>query len=184
VTKTLKGHRPKNVATTKNLYAAIAKLGIKRSDFGSTNFAFKRDARADNDGKIVELGYYAENSVQITAKKFEDLPKIIAVAVANGATSIGDISYTVSDTKPYIDQARLKAFQNAKDEAEKSALAAGLKLNQIETISLGDAYIPEVSAATYALDGHADLPAPQLQPLLTPGTVHVKYSVTIEYLLK
>jgi uncharacterized protein len=173
----------KNVAITKKLFAALQGIGVKRSNLGSTGYVFKRDARTDSEGKIIELGYYAENSVQVKAEKFDDLPSIIANSVANGATSIGDVSYTLSDTKTYIDRAREEAFQNAKDEAQKSAKAAGMLLGSIKTISLGDAYIPAVAASS-SPDGAADIPAAQLEPLLNPGTIRVSYTVTIEYELK
>jgi uncharacterized protein len=172
----------KNVSAIKRLFEAMQSIGVKPADLGASSYTFKRDARADSNGKILELGYYAENEVQVRAEKFEGLPAIIAVAVANGATSVDDVSYSLKDTKPSIDKAREKAFMDAKDEAEKSAKAAGLTLGPIKTISLGGAFIPEVSSSKSDY-GEADLPS-QLQPLLSPGTIKVSYSVTIEYELK
>jgi len=173
-----------NVAVTKKLFSVFETAGVKRSDMGSTNYTFKRDARNDKDGKIIELGYYAENSVQIKVSHFELLPRLVAIAVANGATSIDDVSYTLNDEKPYIDRARAEAFQKAKEEAQKSAAAAGMALGPIVTVSLGGAYIPDQLTAGRIESGEHDMAAPDLQPLLNPGTVHVQYTVTVEYELK
>ena len=172
-----------NVVVTKKLFAAFESMGIKNTDMGSTSFNFRRDAKMDSEGNVQELGFYATNSVQVKAPKFDDLPKIIAVAIANGATSVGDISYSIVDTKPQIAKARRKAFENAASEAKDSAEAASLKLGAIKTISLGSAYIPPVEASRN-FEGGADLPASTLEPLLNPGNVRVTYTVTIEYELK
>jgi uncharacterized protein len=172
-----------NVVVTKKLLAAFEAAGVKRSTMGSSNYTFRRDATSNSDGKIIELGYYAENSIQINLSKFEMLPRIIALAVANGATSIDDVSYKLLDEKPFIDQARVQAFQKAKVDAEKSATAAGMVLGPILTVSLGGAYIPDNLVAR-RVEGEADMPASQLQPLLNPGTLHVQYNVTIQYQLK
>jgi uncharacterized protein len=162
----------RNVEVTKKLFAAFEEMGVKRSTMASSNYTFKRDATANNDGKIVELGYYAENSLQINVSKFEMLPRLIALAVANGATSIDDVSYKLSDEKPYIDKARIQAFQKAKADAGKSAIAAGMTLGPIVTVSLGGAYIPDSLVASRG-QGEADIASPGLQPLLNPGTLHV-----------
>jgi uncharacterized protein YggE len=174
----------KNVEVTKRLFSAFEEVGIKRSDMGSTSYTFKRDATSNNEGKIIELGYYVENSVQLKVFRFDLLPRLVAVAVANGATSIGDVSYTLEDDRPYIDKARTEAFQKVKEEAQKSAIAAGMTLGPIVTVSLGGAYIPDQLTAGSLDRGEADVAAPGLQPLLNPGTVHVQYSVTVEYELK
>ncbi len=148
---------------------------------GTTNYQFRREAREGAEGKINQLGYFAENSVQIKASKFEDMPSIIAAAVANGATRVDDIQYTLNDPVPYVDRARVEAFQNAKDEAQKSVDAAGLKLGPIVSISINGADIPQVTSMQRLNYEDADMPAAKLEPFLSPGVVHVTYSVNIEY---
>ena len=175
-----------NVETTKKLYLELQKSGIAPSDMGSTRYYFKRDVTRNTDGAMIDNGFYAENSVQIKIHKFENTPRLIAVAVANGATSVGDVQYTLNDDKPYIDKARAEAFQDAKTEAKKIAAATNMRLGRITAISIGDAYISQVDAASdfSKSEGEADIPAASLEPLITPGTVRVSYSVTIEYELR
>ena len=168
-----------NTLSVRKLTAALLAAGMRPEEVSSTAFNFKRDADLSN-GQIHELGFYADSSIQIKTHSFALLPKIIGTAISNGATSVGDINYDISEKAAYIDKARIDAFSRAKDDAEKSALAAGLKLGAPQTITLGDASIGAIEVRSS--DGEADVPAARnLQPLIVPGYVHVSYIVNIEY---
>jgi len=174
-----------NVTITKVLYHALQEAGVAPSDMGSTRFDFRRNIDRTQNGNV-DKGFVASNSVQIKIRKFDDLPRLIAVAIANGATSVGDVEYTLQDQKPYVDKARKAAFLDARAEASKIAAAADLRLGRIVAMSVGDAYISEVQAPTLNSGGggEADMPASSLQPFMTPGVLDVSFQVSVEYELK
>jgi uncharacterized protein len=178
-----------NIQLNKKLQTALAKLGVKTHLIRTTSSTFRRDAQSDGKGNIVELGFIAENTIEVDATDFNLLPRIIAVAVANGATNVGDPIFSLSNDTKITDEARILAFKNANEEAQKSAVAANLTLGPIVKIAVGAAAISN-ELASGMLGGmskkNISLQAEEstLQPNLTVEKIHVPYAVTIEYELK
>lgn len=175
-----------NVAITRKLIEKLAKAGVKAADVRTSNYFFRREEKNDNNGNLIALGFSASNAIEVKTSNFSLLPQLVAVAVASGATSASDATYSLSDEKPIKDKARTLAFKSADEEATKSANAAGLKLGPITKVAVGAAAISNL------LDGlgggmsrnNLQLDTSNLQPNLTVEMVHVTYSVTIEYELK
>ena len=176
----------KNVKIARDLFDAMKKLGISEPDFGSSDYSFERLAFPDKKtGKINELGFSARNTVSVRVTDLSILPALIGEVVGRGATRIESLDYSLRDTKPYIDQARAMAFSRAREDAQKSAVAAGLTLGSVRKISIGGAHIPDSGSTSYYRDaGEMDVAPPEWVPPLTPGRLHVTYHVTMEYELK
>ncbi len=180
-----------NVDQVKKLMSKINAVGLKTSEMRTSNYQFARDAKSDSEGNIIELGFYADTTIVIETPHFELLPQIVAIAVMNGATNVGDASYWLSDDTAVVDKARSIAFQNADQEAKKAATAVRSTLGPISKIAVGAAAIANMMAgiegglgggrsAKYEV---ANAPA-DIAPNLTVDMVKVQYFVTIEYELK
>lgn len=174
-----------NVETVKQVTQELGKLGIATSDIHTSSFQFRRDARNDADGNITELGYYAEMSLTVTVRNFDNLGKVVAVAVSNGATSINDFVFSIADTAPLVEKARTLAFENASLEASRNAAAAKVTLVGISAISDGQATLPGFGQICVAC---ADISSPddkkKLEPEIRPDRVAVGYDVTVAYEFK
>jgi uncharacterized protein YggE len=59
---------------------------------------------------------------------------VIDTAVAAGVNRMNGISFLVKDSKDALDEARVLAFQQAKEKAELFAKEAGCKLGKVITI--------------------------------------------------
>jgi uncharacterized protein len=175
-----------NVAVTKKLLEQLKTVGLQDRELRTSNYAFGRDARPGKDGNIIELGFYAENTIEIKTSHFEFLPQLVATAISNGATSIGDAVYSLSDEKSVLDKARVIAFKNADDEARLSATSAGMQLGPITKVAVGAAAISNQLAGIGGMSSRkmVSYNRSDLKPNLSVTFVHVEYNVTIEYELK
>lgn len=175
-----------NAETIKRVIAALENLGVSANDIHTSRYQFRRDARDDPDGNIIERGYFAEMSVDVTVRDFDDLGKVITAAISAGATSVQDYVFSVSDTVALVERARSLAFEDARKEAEKNAAAAKVTLIGISSIADGRATLPGIRG--FYFGGSADMPAPesrrQMEPEVLPDMVAVGYDVTVTYEFK
>jgi uncharacterized protein len=179
-----------NIELNKKLQTALAKQGVKTELIRTISSTFRRDAQSDGKGNIVEQGFIAENTIEVDATDFKLLPRIITAAVANGATNVGDPAFSLSDDTKSTDQARILAFKNANEEAQKSAAVANLKLGSIVKIAVGaaafsnDMALGMMGGAMSRKNTGHQANESTLEPNLTVANIHISYAVTIEYELK
>ncbi|MEM7237901.1 MAG: SIMPL domain-containing protein [Pseudomonadota bacterium] len=95
-----------------------------------------RYARQQNETPEI-TGYQVTNSVRAELPDIAGLGEILDRAIAAGATSVGGIRMTYSDTQGALDEARARAVRDATRKAEVAAGAAGLILGDILSISEG-----------------------------------------------
>jgi uncharacterized protein len=144
----------RNTTEMKALVAALEEAGIKREDMSTSSFAFQRLSDRSLDDKATEEDYRVSNDLNVLVRNIDRLGNIIAVSVKAGGNDIGQIDFLSSDPVKFVDQARQKAFADAKSEAELSAVAAGMRLGTIVSIYGGRATVPQ----SYGMMEAADAP--------------------------
>ena len=128
--------------------AAVRNRGLSDADIQTTSFniwpqyqyeEIERDGRRVN--RQVLVGYTVSNSAAIKVRDLSALGPIIdEVAEAGGDfTRINGVSFTVEDTKPFMDDLRAAAFEEAEAKASQLADLAGVELGQAMFISEGAA---------------------------------------------
>jgi len=83
------------------------------------------------DNNQTLAGYTATNIVEVRTDKLDSLGSLIDQAVKDGANTIENINFEVSDPEKWSDQARETAMQNARHKAEQLAKLTGATLGPV-----------------------------------------------------
>ena len=129
-----------------SVVAAVKGRGLSDADIQTTSFniwpqyqyeEIERDGRRVN--RQVLVGYTVSNSAAIKVRDLGTIGPIIdEVAEAGGDfTRINGVSFTVEDTKPFMNDLREAAFEEAEAKAGQLADLAGVELGQAMFISEG-----------------------------------------------
>lgn len=138
-----------NAAKMNRVYDALKKAGISESDISTSNYSLYQESTW-KDGKDVPGLYVTSNNIVVVLEDVEKSGFIIDTAIAAGVNRMNGISFLVKDSKAALDQARLLAFQQAKEKAELYAKEAGCKLGKVISISENSGSYPVVRE--YAMD--------------------------------
>lgn len=123
-------------------------------------------------------GYAATNSVRVKLSELSRLGTFMRQVLDHGATNIGGVQFGLSDPAKALDDARLKAVDDAVRQAQRLAEAAKIKLGKILEI----AHPPR---AEYRIpSGAADMPRRQATKASVPveaGTLEIGAEVEITW---
>ena len=151
-----------------SVVAAVKGRGLSDADIQTTSFniwpqyqyeEIERDGRRVN--RQVLVGYTVSNSAAIKVRDLGTIGPIIdEVAEAGGDfTRINGVSFTVEDTKPFMDDLREAAFEEAEAKASQLANLAGVELGQAMFISEGvatpDAVRSDLAFRAVAMESRA-----------------------------
>jgi uncharacterized protein YggE len=117
--------------------AGIEARDIQTSGFSvNPNYVYS-DARDDNGYTLPPRinGYQVSNTVTIRVRALDTLGSVLDRAVTVGANTIGGVTFSVADPAELYDDARRKAFADARRKAELYAEIAQMELGGISAVS-------------------------------------------------
>jgi len=156
-------------ALAKNETASDAVVAALKSGAKVQTSSFGVDPRFDDNGQTI-LGYTASTTITADA----DLSKIgglIDAAVAAGADGVSGPSFSRSDRDALYRDALKDAVADAHTKASALAVAAGITLGDVKSLTEGASFSPVPLAAA---DG-------AMQAKLEPGTQTIDATVTVTY---
>ena len=124
--------------------AAVEARGLSDADIQTASFNIRQEYQYEDierNGSYVSerrlVGYLVSNFASIKVRDLDSVgPVIDDVAEAGGdLTRIHGISLTVEDPKPFMEELRREAFEDARDKAEQLAALAGATLGEALSIS-------------------------------------------------
>jgi hypothetical protein len=126
-----------NSKAMNEVFATLKRAGIADRDMQTSNFSVQPQYTTDKNGNALQNinGYQVSNTVNV---RVDDLAKVgptLDALVSSGANSIGDIAFTIKDSKPLMAQARAAAVADAIARAQTLARAAGVTLGPITSIN-------------------------------------------------
>ena len=128
------------LADNSDLADAISKelkaLGVEEKDIQTTSFNVYPMQQYDNNGKVTKTTYVVENTVYITVRDLAKLGKLLDASVNAGANNIYGITFDVEDKSAAIEKARELAIEDAKTKAQSIADVSGVKLGDIQSVSV------------------------------------------------
>jgi uncharacterized protein YggE len=126
------------------------------------------------------VGYIISQTLLVKVRDLNKIGQILEGVVQNGANNISDPNFIVDEPKVYLEKAREKAIESAKEKAQKIAQTAGFRLGKIISINEypGNVPIPLYSLSLSEKGG--PISAPQIEP----GSQEIKVQVTITYEIK
>jgi uncharacterized protein len=127
-----------------DLIATLKESGIEARDIQtsgitvSPNYVYSEER--DDSGYTLPpkiTGYQVGNTVTVIVRDIAELGAVLDKSVTVGANAINGVTFSVSDMRTVLDDARKEAFEDARRKAELYATAAGTPLGDIESISEG-----------------------------------------------
>lgn len=141
-----------NTQQAKTVSDALTALGVDAKDIQTTAFNVYPMQQYGPNGEMLDLKYVVDNSVYITVRDLNKMGEILSTVVGSGANNISGIQFDVADRSKAETEARQKAVNDARAQAEELAAAAGAKLGKIQFLS---ANVDSSSATPYSLKGDA-----------------------------
>ncbi|WKZ37591.1 MAG: SIMPL domain-containing protein [Anaerolineales bacterium] len=170
-----------NKTQTTAVIEAIKDFGVDAKDIRTTNFSIWSNQQYDPMGQIIGTNYVVDNTVNVTVRDLDKLGDLLDAAISAGANSIYSIQFDVEDKAEATEEARTKAVEDAKNEANGLAEAAGLSLADIQTISYYDAspypYFEGKGGGGGAAMETAAVP-------IQPGQLAISVTVNMTYTIK
>lgn len=162
-----------NTAALGAVLSRLTAAGIAARDMQTSNLSINPNWTGYDSSAPVISGFVASNQLTVTVRDLATLGEVLDAAVQDGANTLNGLTFAVAEPKPLLDEARKQAVADARDRAELLAVAAGVKLGRVvsitETVVSGPPmpmYRAEMSAAPVPVMG---------------GEVGMSASVTIFY---
>lgn len=120
------------------VFKALAARGVAKADIQTSQLSLDPVWEQPTDGQTSPqkvVGYQANNMVTIKVRAIEQLGAVIDELGGAGANRIFGIAFEIADPRPLLDQARVKAVEDARGRAELLAKAAGVTLGAVQSIA-------------------------------------------------
>lgn len=156
----------------------IMSMGVARDDIVTTGLRLY--PVYDYSGKTERIvGYRADNSVRVAVKDLARVGDIVDAAVAAGANSLNQVSFSVKDPEAYHQQALAKAVEVAKARAEVVAKSSGVAVKGVRCVVENAVGVSSPQPIRAAMKVMADEAAAQTP--IFEGEVTVRASVRVRF---
>lgn len=147
----------KNSSDMAAVFKAVEGAGIDSKDVQTSNFSLRPrfDRRSNNNPPKLE-GYQATNTITIRVRALDTLGSVIDQLAQAGANQFQGIEFALKNPRPFVDQARKSAVEDARSKAELYATAAGLSLGDILSIKEAGGAPRPVPMARIAIEAASD----------------------------
>ncbi len=170
-----------NKTHTNSVIAAIKKAGVNEKDIRTSNFSIWPSQQYSPEGQVTGTIYMVDNSVYVTVRDLDSLGDLLDDAITAGANSVNSIQFDVADKTAAIKEARIKAVDDAKLQAQEMASAAGITLGDIQNLSFYEnSPVPMFSGK----GGGGGAMAEDMAVPIQPGQLTISVNVSITYSIK
>lgn len=152
-------------------------IGFGEAAVRTRDFDVTPEMRRAN-GRMVRSGYVARLTMAVQLSSLERIGEVLDAALARGATSAGNVEYSLSNADSAQQAALGKAVANAQRQATAIASALGGSLGQvIMTTTRGDGDGREVLGYGVGAEGDAFGTGPSIKPaeITVEATVVVRW---------
>lgn len=156
---------------------AARELGVAEKDLQTTGYNVWVETLYDPQtgqptGQVV---YHVSHFVMATLRDLSKTGNLLAAVVKAGANSISSVNFTVENPDALVKQARQKALENARAQAEQMAQVLGISLGKPILVSEGGGYPIFSLEKAEGMGGGAEAPT------ISPGAFSVTISVQVVY---
>jgi uncharacterized protein len=163
--RTVSQARSNAAETMDAIMASLASNGVDESDVKTRFFNIYPQYNYRNESAPEITGFTVNNQVTVIVRDIDTASEVLDSAIAAGGdfVRVNGISFTVDAPAQFLDQAREKAVENAREHAETLASAAGVSVGGVRSISeAGGGYYPP--EPRYALDSAASGGSTSISP--------------------
>ena len=167
----------------KNMNAALKAVkaaGVEDKDIATQQLSLNPVYDWTQGGQIFR-GYEGSQSLLVKVRETGDVGEVVSAATRAGANQAGGIMFTIDDSKALQAEARAKAIESAKEQAEKLAEQLDVELGDLMTFSEGGGYYPPMPYARMdAAMGSTGGGMPESLPL-PAGEQEITVNVSMTY---
>jgi uncharacterized protein YggE len=173
-----------NSSKTKAVLKAIKGLNINNLKLKTSNYRVtpQKDYKA-RPPKI--KGYEVHNAIEVTLEGLEPehlskhVSKIVGKALESGSNNIHNVQFYIKNRAPLEKQALTQATQEAMDRARTLAVAAGVKLKRIVSLSTYPTHMPPRPHMFRTADMKTQVEA--VAPPIEIGESQIRVRVSVAY---
>jgi uncharacterized protein YggE len=164
----------------KRLRTALEKGGVPTRDISVQPFRLMPNMEYGQNGTRI-IGYRLDTPLELDVDNVKDLPRIIDLATASGASSVNVGTFALGGGKSLHEQAMKNAIANAKKEASAMAKELGKTLGDVVSISeTGD----EGKAPAAGRGGEEEEERREARAAQQPNTLSEKTELKVVFELK
>jgi uncharacterized protein YggE len=171
-----------NTSASNAIKQTLLDMGVAEEDIQTSNFNIypqqQNVVSADGNLTDTQTVFVVQNTVTVIVRQLDSLGDILAAVVDQGANTINGVTFDSEDPSAAYAEARQKAIEDAASQAQAIADAAGVKLGDISSISLGGSSSP-VKTAEMAVGAGGGSSVP-----ISGGTLTIQVTANIVYNLK
>jgi hypothetical protein len=131
---TAKGAMDQTNAELARVLANMKAAGIDARDLQTSGLSLQPTWDAATNTPSTK-SFTASNQVTVTVRALDTLGGVLDAAVKDGANTLNNVQFGVSDPAPLLDEARLRAVADARHRADVMVNAAGVRLGAITQMS-------------------------------------------------
>jgi len=167
----------RNNAIYERVAAALAQLGIERADVTLAGYSVNYFPKPEKPAPDTVYGYTVSRDFTVKVRAIAKAGNVVDAVTRAGATSIGGVSFGLSDPAAAQASATAKAVDDARAKAEALAAAAHLRITGIRSIDLGGGSGPVMPMAKMMMSA-----APEPATQFDTSSVGVTVTVQITFL--
>jgi len=164
-----------NSAKMESLLETLDKADVPSKDIQTQALTLGPRYESSNDNRKL-VGYTASNIVEVRIDNLDSLGTIIDQAVNDGANTVENIRFEISNPQNSTDQARETAFENARHKAQELADLANATLGTVMEIQ-------ETSNAPGPVVRSVEMAANPSAVPISPGSQSVSVQVQVTWSL-
>jgi uncharacterized protein YggE len=173
----------KNAEKVEKIITYLKEAGVQENEIKTTGANFYPNKKWEN-GREIDLGFRAENFLQVKTKNLDLISTILDGSVKNGAERVSGLTYTLSEEgkKNLLGDVIQEAVTDAKNQAESAVSSLGKSLDGVKSVVV----IKEYSSPVYMARenfGMGDAKEMAATPVL-PGELDYSVSVSVEFFIK
>lgn len=127
------------------------------------------------------IGYRAVNSIEIDVMALDRLGSVLSFMVADGANRLDRVSFGLQDPQAAMDDARRAAVADGLRLADLYAVAAGVSVGELLSLSEHGSGGYRVLDAEPIVMAEMSLSAPQYDVPIAPGQITINASISIVF---
>ena len=171
-----------NNAQAKAIKDTMVAQGVDEKDIQTSSFNVYPQSDYDFQGAITRTYFSVENNVYVTVRNLESLGLVLDAVAKSGANNIYGITFDVQDKTTAQSTARTMAVEAARKQAQELAVAAGVELGEILSISSFASYAQPYYGMGMG-GGGAEAAYSQAVPIAA-GQMQINAEVTMVFRIK
>jgi len=162
---------------------AVKDSGVDEKDILSTAYSLSPLYNYTEAKGRVFQGYTLDQNIEVKIRDFTKIGDILSKATAKGANLANNLQFTIDNPEQFKQEARAKAIEQAKANAQNLAKVSGIKLGKL--INVYENYSPYpimYNTKALGLGGGAAESAPA--PTIQPGQQEIDVTINLTYQVK